>query len=81
MYYVGVFLEMGVKDDLHLDLLRSEATMLERMLLIDELDGDDGLRCVCGCSFSDGCVCALPNGFADEAEGKVRREWSDLALE
>jgi hypothetical protein len=50
------------------------------MLLVDELDCDDGLGRIDGDGFADGGVCALADGFADEAEGEVCGERSDLAL-
>lgn len=50
------------------------------MFLVDEFYCDDGFGRVGGHGFADGCVCALADGFADEAEGKVRGERSDLAL-
>jgi hypothetical protein len=50
------------------------------MLLVDELDCDDGFGCIDGDGFADGCVCALTDSFADEAEGKIRGEGSNLAL-
>jgi hypothetical protein len=50
------------------------------MFLVDELDSDDGLGCIYGYCFADGSVCALADGLADKAEGKVGRQRSDLAL-
>ena len=53
MYDVLVFSEVLMQDYLHLDLLRREAALLERMFLVDELDRDDGLGLVVGYSFSN----------------------------
>ena len=50
------------------------------MFLVDKLDRDDGFGRVDGYGFADGCVCALADGFADEAEGKVRGQRGDLTL-
>jgi len=61
-----------VQDDLHLNLLGRKAAMLESVLLVDELDSDDGLGRIYGCGFADGGICALADGFAYEAEGEVR---------
>ena len=71
MYDVLVFFEVRVEDDFHLDLLGAEAPLPEGMFLVDEFDRDDGFRRVDGYGFADGCVCALTDGFADEAERKV----------
>jgi hypothetical protein len=69
-----------VQDNFHLDLLGREAAMLECVLLVDELYGDDGLGRVDGCGFADGSVCALADGLADKSEGEIRGERRDLAL-
>lgn len=50
------------------------------MFLVDEFDCDDGFGRVDGDGFANGCVCALADGFADEAEGEVRGKRGDLAL-
>lgn len=52
MYDVLVFAEMLMKDYLHFDLFRREATLLERMLFVDELDRDDRFGLVMGHSFA-----------------------------
>lgn len=69
-----------MKNDLHMDLLWREAAMLESVLLVDELDGDDGLGRIYGRGFADRGICALANGFAYEAERKVRGQRRDLTL-
>jgi hypothetical protein len=53
MYNVLVLAEMCMQDNLHLDLFRSEATGLEGMFLIDELDGDYGFGRVVRDGFAD----------------------------
>jgi hypothetical protein len=63
MYNVLVLTEMCVQDNLHLDLFRSEATGLEGMFLIDELDGDDGFGRV------------VRNGFADTRDLLLANDW------
>ena len=52
MYDILMFAEVLVQDDLHLDLLRREAALLECMFLVDELDRDDGFWLVVGYSFA-----------------------------
>jgi hypothetical protein len=69
-----------VQDNLHFDLLGREATLLKGMFLVDEFDGDDGLGRIDGYGFADRSVCALADCFADEAEGEVRGQRSDLTL-
>lgn len=69
-----------MEDDFHLDLLGREAAMLECVVFVDELYGDDGLGRIDGRGFADGSVGALADGFADEAEGEVGGKGSDLTL-
>lgn len=52
MYDVLVFAEVLVQDDLHLDLLRREAALLECMFLVDEFDRDDRFGFIVGYSFA-----------------------------
>jgi len=52
VYDILMFAEVLVQDDLHLDLLRREAALLECMFLVDELDRDDGFWLVVGYSFA-----------------------------
>jgi hypothetical protein len=77
---VWVLLEVRVQDDLHLDLPGREAALLKGMFLVYEFDGDDGLGCIYGYGFADGSVGALADCFADEAEGQVCGQGSDLTL-
>lgn len=69
-----------MEDDFHLYLFRREAALSKGMFFVDELDRDDGLRRTDRYGFADGGVCALADGFADEAEGKVRGQGGDLTL-
>jgi hypothetical protein len=69
-----------MQDNFHLDLFRSKAALLKGMLLVDELDCDDGLGRIGGNGFANGGICALTDRFADQAEGKVCGERSNLAL-
>jgi hypothetical protein len=63
-----------------LDLLGCEATLFKGMFFVDELYSNDRFRRIYGDGFADGSVCALADGFADKAEGKVRRKRGDLTL-
>jgi hypothetical protein len=50
------------------------------MFFVDELDRDDGFGRVQWSGFADRGVCALADGFADQAERKVCGEGRNLAL-
>jgi hypothetical protein len=80
VYDIRMPVEVLVQSDLHIDLLRGEPAMLKGVFFVDKLDGNDRFLCIDGDGFADRGVGALTDGFADEAEGKVRGEGSDLTL-
>jgi hypothetical protein len=61
-------------------LLGREATLLKGMFFVDEFDGNDGLGRIDGYGFANGSVCALADCLADEAEGEICGQRSDLTL-
>lgn len=50
---VVVFPEMLMQHNLHLYLFRGQAASAERVFFVDELDGDDGFRCIVGDGFAN----------------------------
>jgi len=69
MDYIVVLAEMCMQHNFHLDLLRGKATGTEGMFLVDELDGDDGFRCVLGDGFANtAAVTMLANVCVRERE-------------
>jgi hypothetical protein len=71
VYDIRMLFEVRVQLDFHLNLLRRQPSLFERMFLIDEFDGDDRFRRIDGRGFADGGICALANGLTDETKGEV----------
>ena len=65
---VVMFPKMLMQHNLHLYLFRGQTASAERVFFVDELDGDDGFRCIMGDGFAD-TVAILVEDSSGEDEG------------